>query len=561
MQDRKHTLRFSVIILTLLIILFVFSIKLILIQIFRSPQLADLAQKQHHYFVEIEPVRGTIFDRNLRPMAFNVPVYSLYANPKVMTEYEKGRAKNVLSDVLSLSPAYLEERFNRDKYFIWLKRKLSLEATEQIRRLDLKGLGLRRESERFYPNGSLAAHIIGFTDTDNKGLEGLELSYDHFLKGKAGRMQVLRDARQTALQVEQNFLPPRDGFNLVLTIDETIQYVAERALEKAYQKHNAKAGSIIVMDVRTGEIVALANLPTYHLDEAFKSDTENRTNRAVSHVYEPGSVFKVITAAAALEEEIFVEDDKIFCENGQYRIANHTLTDHRPHGILTFKEVLGVSSNIGVAKIAQKIGPQTIYEYGKRFRFGMPTGIDLRGEVSGWLKGPSEWSKTTIGAIPIGYEVTVTPLQLVCAISAIANGGVYMRPFLVKYVKDNKNQIIRSFEPQVVDRVISMDTSNRLNKILQEAVEKGTGKSAQIKGVLVAGKTGTARKVIDGKYSQGKYYASFMGFAPADHPRLAIVVVIDQPHPSYFGGTVSAPVFQEVMANALKYLKVTEGEH
>jgi cell division protein FtsI/penicillin-binding protein 2 len=558
MEQRKNALRFSLVVLTLIISLSVFSVKLILIQIFKSPYLTGLAAKQHNFFIELEPVRGTIFDRNLRPMAFNVPVYSLFANPKIMTEEDKKEAVEKLSSLIGLSPEFIEGRLRRNKYFVWLKRKLSIDVTEQVKKLKLKGIDFRRESERFYPNGSLAAHLIGFADTDNKGLEGMELFYDSYLKGKAGKMRVLRDARQTSLQVEQDYLPPQDGFSLTLTIDETIQYITERALENAFKKHDAKAGSVIVMDVKTGEILALANQPTYNLDEVFKSNVENRTNRAVSYVYEPGSVFKVVTAAAALEENLFSEEDKINCETGQYRIANHTLTDHTPHGMLTFNEVIGKSSNIGVVKIAQKIGPNLVYKYGRRFRFGMPTGIDLRGEVSGWLKDPSQWSKTTIGAIPIGYEITVTPLQLVSAIAAIANEGVFMRPFVVKYVRDDKDQIIKQFDPKVIDRVISSDTAHRMSEILKGVVESGTGKKAQIKGIEVAGKTGTARKVIDGKYAQGKYYASFMGFAPADDPRLAIVVVMDQPHPSYFGGTVSAPVFQEIMANSLKYLKISE---
>ncbi|MCK5081611.1 MAG: hypothetical protein KAR31_01770, partial [Candidatus Omnitrophica bacterium] len=492
-----------------------FSVKLLLIQVFNSSHLGNLAQKQHNYFVELEPVRGTIYDRNSRPLAFNVPVYSLFANPRSMSEEEKTEAIEQLASVLGLEPDFLRERLVRDKYFVWLKRKLSSDLAGQIKKMKIKGIGFRRESKRYYPNGSLAAHVIGFAGTDNMGLEGLELSYNKYLKGKEGKMQVLRDARQRQLQMGESFLPPRDGFHLVLTIDETIQYIAERALYKAYKKHDAKAASIIVMDVETGEILALANQPTYDLDNVAQSNIENRTNRAISYVYEPGSVFKIITAAAALEEDIFTEEDKIYCENGKYRIANHILTDHREHGTLAFKDVFGLSSNIGVAKIAQKIGPDNVYKYGQRFRFGIPTGIDLNGEVSGWLKDPSQWSKTTIGAIPIGYEVTVTPLQLVCAISSIANEGVYMRPFVVKYVKDNQGQHIKSFDPQIVDRAISPDTARRVKEILKGVVETGTGKRAQIKGVEVAGKTGTARKVIDGKYVRGKYYASFMGFAPA----------------------------------------------
>ncbi|MBN1870728.1 MAG: penicillin-binding protein [Candidatus Omnitrophica bacterium] len=558
MQNRKHSLRFSLVILALLTCLFIFLVKLLLIQVFKSTHLTNLAQKQHNYFVELEPVRGTIYDRNLRPLAFNVPVYSLFANPRSMSEEDKKEAVEQLAPLLGMSPDFLLERLDREKYFVWLKRKLPAEVTDQIKKLKIKGIDFRRESKRYYPNGSLASHIIGFAGTDNAGLEGLELSYDKYLRGKEGQMQVLRDARQIQLQMREWFIPPQDGFHIVLTIDETIQYIAESALEKAYKHYDAKAASIIVMDIATGELLALANRPTYDLDHAADSAIESRTNRAISFVYEPGSVFKVVTAAAALEEDIFTEEDKIYCENGQYRIANHILSDHTPHGTLSFRDVFGLSSNIGVTKIAQKVGAANIYKYGRRFRFGMPTGIDLEGEVSGWLKDPSQWSKTTIGAIPIGYEVTVTPLQLVCALSSIANEGVYMRPFVVKYVKDNQGEYIKSFEPQIIDRTISPDTARRVTEILKGVVETGTGKKAQIKGMTVAGKTGTARKVANGHYIQGKYYASFMGFAPADNPRLAVVVVLNQPYPSYFGGTVAAPVFQEVMSNALKYLKISE---
>lgn len=558
MHNRKHDLRFSLVTFTLIGCLLIFAVKLVLIQVFKSSYLASLAEQQHNYFIELEPVRGTIYDRNLRPLAFNVPVYSLFANPKSMSADDKSEAANHLSTLLNLSPAYLQERLSRNKYFVWLKRKMSLDETEQIKKLKLKGIGFQKESKRYYPNGSLAAHIIGFAGTDNEGLEGLELSYNTYLKGKGGKLQVLRDAHQRQLQLGESFVPAQDGFHLVLTIDETIQYIAERALDKAYQQYNAKGASIIVMDVHTGEILALANRPTYSLDEVSTSSIENRTNRAISYVYEPGSVFKMITAAAALEEGIFVEEDKIFCENGKYKVANNILTDHHPYGTLTFTEVIGFSSNIGVAKIAQKIGSDNVYKYGRLFRFGISTGIDLKGEVNGWLKSPSQWSKTTIGAIPIGYEVTVTPLQLVGAIASVANEGVYMRPFVVKYVKDSKNEVIKSFEPQVMDRAISPETSRRLTEILKWVVENGTGKKARIEGMAVAGKTGTARKVVDGKYAGGKYYGSFMGFAPADHPRLAAIVVVDEPRPSYFGGTVAAPVFQEVMMNALKYLRVAE---
>ncbi|OGX38066.1 MAG: hypothetical protein A3D87_02650 [Omnitrophica WOR_2 bacterium RIFCSPHIGHO2_02_FULL_50_17] len=555
MENRKYALRFSLIFLVLIACLLVFSVRLIWIQVFWADHLARLAQKQHRHLVELEPVRGAIYDRKMRPLAFNVPVYSLFANPKMMTISDKQQAVRQLSILLSMDPHVLEEDLGRDRYFVWLKRKLSPELAEKIKQMQIKGLGFRKESRRSYPAAHLAAHVIGFAGIDNEGLEGLELFYNKELKGKPGYMRILRDAHQRELIIDDAFVPPHDGLHLVLTIDETVQYIAEQALEKAYQKYQAQSASIIVMDTRTGEILALANRPTYNLENYAAASPLSRTNRAMSYVYEPGSVFKVVTAVAALEEGRFSEKDKIFCENGRYKIANNILTDHHPYGMLTFNQVFGFSSNIGVAKIAQRLGPDIIYKYGRRLRFGIKTGMDLQGEVSGWLKAPSLWSKTTIGAIPIGYEVTVTPLQLVCMMTAIANKGVYLRPFVVKYIKNSGDQIIKSFEPQTVDRVVSEETARRVTEILKGVVEEGTGQHARIQGVEVAGKTGTARKVIQGSYSEGKYYATFAGFAPADNPRVAVIVVVDEPHPSYFGGTVAAPVFKEVVENALKYLE------
>lgn len=532
-----------------------------LIQVFRADHLAALAAKQHNHSIEIEPIRGTISDRRLKPLALNVTAYSLYANPRMMSQVDKEEAVKNLSVILHLDPQFIEKRLAKDRFFVWIKRKLPVELADSIEELNINGLDFIKESKRYYPNGSLAAHLIGFSGIDNSGLEGIELYYNSFLKGESGWRQLLRDARQRDLMIEKKYISPRDGYNIVLTIDETIQYIAERALEAALHKHNAKAASIIVMDVKTGEILALANQPTYDLDHVGRSSIESRTNRAISFVYEPGSVFKIVTAAAALEEEAFTEADQIFCENGEYRIANHTLHDHHPHGTLTFAEVFQYSSNIGTSKIAQKLGPDKIYEYGQRFRFGIKTNIDILGEVNGYLKSPKLWSKTSIGAIPMGQEVTVTPLQLVAAIAAIANGGVYMQPYVVKSIKDIHNEVIKAFNPKELGRVISEDTAKRVTDILVGVVEEGTGKRAKIDGVKVAGKTGTAQKVVNGTYSHSDFYATFMGFAPADNPRIAAVIVFDEPRPSHFGGTVSGPVFKEVVENTLKYLESSQEEY
>ncbi len=558
MHLRKHDLRFILVFLFFFLALFIFAIKLTLIQVFRSEHLAALAKKQQNHYVELEPVRGAILDRNLRPLAFNIPVDSLYANPKTMTAEDKKRAIQQLPAILQMSSGDISDRVGKNKYFVWMKRKLSAEEAKQVNNLRIRGLGFRKESKRFYPNGSLAAHVIGFASVDNDGLEGLELFYNKELKGSSGWMRILRDAHQRELMLERDYFLAKNGYHVVLTIDETIQYLAESALEKAMKKHNAKGASIIVIDVKTGEILAFANLPTYNLDHAAQSPVANRTNRAISFFYEPGSVFKIVTAAAALEEEQFVETDKIFCENGSYKVANHILHDHRPHGTLTFREVFEMSSNIGVTKIAQKLGPEIIYKYGKRFRFGELTGIDMYGEVAGYLKPVSQWSKTSIGAIPIGQEVVVTPLQLIYAMAAIANDGVMMKPSFVKAIKDGQEKIIRSFEPQVAGRVISVETARRLTEILVGVTENGTAPQAKIQGIRVAGKTGTAQKVVGGAYSHSQFYATFMGYAPADNPQLAAIVVFDEPHPSYFGGTVAAPVFQEVIENSLKYLQTLD---
>lgn len=554
MHFRKCALRFGCVFVLLFLSLFYFTFKLICIQCFRSSYLAALADKQHNYGFKLEPVRGTIFDRRLRPIAVNIPVQSLYANPRRMTPSDKRKALENLPAILSIPQDFVKERLNRRKYFVWLARKLPDDKVKAIKELNIKGLAFLKDSKRHYPNNHLAAHLIGFAGTDNEGLEGLELQFNSHLKGKDGWSQIIRDARQRELLIEKNYIPPQNGFNLVLTIDETIQYIAEQALDKAYQANNALGGSIIVLDPRTGEILALANRPTYSLDEFDKSVPESRTNRALAYVYEPGSVFKIVAASAALEEGVFTEEDKIFCENGAYKVGNHILHDYHPYGTLTFQGVIENSSNIGVTKIAQKMGPATYYKYAKRFRFGMKTGVDMVGEVEGWVKPPAQWSKTTIGAMPIGQEVTVTPLQLVCAIGAIANDGVYMKPYIVKYITDDKNEIIKAQQPQIVDRVISQDTARRVTKILTAVVEKGTGKMARIKDIPVAGKTGTAQKVINGQYSGSKFFATFIGFVPADKPRLAMVVMFDDPHPNHFGGTVAAPVFKEVAENALKYL-------
>ncbi len=525
-----------------------------MIQVFRSSYLAEKAEKQHNHVVDLEPRRGTIYDRAGRALALNVAAYSVYANPRAMSEEQKSSAAARLSVLLGIGSAELERRMAREKSFVWLARKIPPEQYEQLKGIKMPGVGSLRESRRFYPNGELAAHLIGFANIDNVGLQGVEQEFEKYLHGTKGVAQFLRDARQRDLMIEKDFIEPKDGFDVVLTIDETIQFIAESALQKAYEKHSALDASVIVLDPKTGEVLAFATRPTFRPDAAEKSPVENRTNRTVAFVYEPGSVFKIVTATAALEEGVTNEEEDIFCENGHYLVGGHILKDAHPKGHLTFREVIVESSNIGTVKIAQRLGPAKIYEYARRFHFGESTHIGMAGEVRGWLKPVSRWSKTSIGAVPIGQEVTVTAVQLVRAIAAIANDGVMMRPYFVKYVRAPNGTILEERKPEVVGRVMKSDTARRLRSILQDVIDHGTAVQAKMKDIPAGGKTGTAQKVVGGAYSHDKFVASFIGFAPVEDAKLAIVVTIDEPHHGYYGGVVAGPVFKEIVENSLKYM-------
>ena len=528
--------------------------RLFFIQCFRNKYLTHLAYKQQNLFIHLEPQRGTIFDRNLRPQAINLPSESLYAVPGEIKEKKVVIKK--LFPILKLEQSYLEERLNSNKSFIWLARKLSTDVANKIKRLNFAGLNFIKESRRVYPNAHLASHLIGFAGLDNKGLEGVELFYDQYLAGSNGWGILLRDARQERLGLWEKLVMPCNGYNLVLTIDEVIQFIVEREFDRIMKKYHPRGGSIVVLNPWTGEILALANRPTFDLNQASKVDVRVRRNRAITDLIEPGSVFKIITASAALEETEINEKDRFFCENGAYRVANHILHDHRPHGWLSFREVIEKSSNIGVTKIAQTIGKDLLYKYIRKFGFGVKAGIDLPGEISGMIKQPENWSGLSIGAIPIGQEVGITVLQLASAISVIANQGKLMKPYLVAEIQDEQGLTIKRFFPQVISQVISPQTALRIKEILVGVIKNGTGKLALMNNLRTAGKTGTAQKLeSDGRYSHRKFIASFIGFAPADNPKIAIALVIDEPRPQYFGGVVCAPAFKEICEGVSGYLE------
>lgn len=559
MYISNYRRRVEAVFLLFLIFLTLCIARLLFIQFFRSSYLSGIAKKQHNLFVELEPRRGTIYDSNLKAQTVNISLDSLYASDNEIEDKAKPEIIRQLSTILNLEPAYLRDRLYRKKSFIWLARKVTAQQSEAIKKLNIKGLGFLKETKRNYPESYLASHIIGFAGLDNTGLEGIEVYYDRYLKGQAGWALFLRDARQKKLDLWEKMVLPKDGYDLVLTIDEVIQYIAERELDKAFNNYRAKGASIVVMDPHTGAILALANRPTYDLNENSRTGKEQLRNRAICDLFEPGSVFKIVTLSAALEEKRVNEEDKFFCENGSYKVFTHTLHDHRPHGWLTFREVIEQSSNIGTTKVAQILGPDIIFRYIKLFGFGSKLGIDLPGEISGMVKEPRFWSKISIAALPIGQEVGVTTLQLAAAISIIANGGQLMRPYIVQEIRDKYGETIKKFSPAMIRKVISIETALRVKKILTGAVENGTGKLAKVSGFTAAGKTGTAQKLEpNGTYSHNKFIASFIGFAPAEDPLIAIAITFDEPRPYYFGGVVAAPVFSLVASDVIRYLKTNQ---
>ena len=525
-------------------------------QLGAAKPLSKLALDQYKTFIRLLPRRGVIYDRNLRELAVSINLNSIFADPQEIEDKEATAKK--LSKVLGIGADKILQKLNEKSRFAWIARKVQPDIERDARRLKIKGIGFIKEPHRVYPNGTLASHIIGFSGMDNEGLEGVELLYDKFLKGAVGWRYTIRDAKKReVLGYEFKEIPPADGNEVILTIDSVVQAVAEKELEKAFKKYNAKGASIVVMDPHTGDILALANRPTYDPNNLEEYPIEARRNRAICDFFEPGSSFKIVTASAVLEEGLVKRDDEFFCENGKFKRERHIYHDHKPHGWLTFNDVIKYSSNIGTMKLALKLGERRLYRYIKRFGFGKKTGIGLPGEVDGIIRHPDKWSKLSICSISMGQEVTATALQLACAISSIANGGYFIKPRIVMKIQDKTGYAIERFKPKRLHRVISEETADEVKEILRTVIEGGTGRFAEIKDYPPAGKTGTAQKVDpDGTYSHRNFMASFIGFLPYDKPRFVVVVIMDEPRPYYYGGTVCAPVFKKVAEQVMRYYKI-----
>ncbi len=528
------------------------------LHVVQAPKLQDRADQQRQKVVELAPQRGSILDRNGDPLALSLNAESLYADPKLVKNPAEVAAR--LAKLLEMDKSELVKLLSEKKRFVWIKRKLDPTVARQVRELRLDGFQFAAEHKRYYPQASVGAHIVGFTGLDPKGLEGIELEYDRLLQGEPERLVIQQDARKRGLATgEQEELAETAGHSLQLTLDRSLQYVAEKELARVIKEFKAKSGSVVVMEPASGRILALANQPNYNPNLPNKSRTSSRRNRAVTDMYEPGSTFKPFLLAGALEEKIVRPNQKTYCENGRYEVGGKVIRDTKKHHKLTLTEMLKYSSNIGFAKLGKALERERFYSYIRDFGFGEPTGVDLPGEVSGLLRSPSRWFEIDLAAISFGQGLSITPLQIATAMSAIANGGVLMEPYLVERIINAKGETADRRLPQVRRRVVSEQTAKLVREMMVAVTEPGgTGTRAALPGYRVAGKTGTAQKVdpVTGGYSIDKRVSSFIGFVPAESPALVISVVVDEPEGKGYGGVVAAPVFARIAEQSLNHLNI-----
>jgi cell division protein FtsI (penicillin-binding protein 3) len=554
-QDRVHVRLLIIAGVAFLWMTAVFG-RLTYLQLFRHSDYLARALRQQQRTFEITPERGAIYDRNGRPLAMSVPVDSAFGVPAEIAD--EHLAARLLSGVVGVPQEVLESRFESSRSFVWISRKLPPEKADAINKLNLKGIYLQKENQRFYPKRELAAHVLGFVDLDEKGLMGIERELDSQIRGKSERIVVMADARQRWFDgVEAQ---RERGASVVLTLDEKIQYTAERELAAAIAKTRAAAGTVIVMNPNTGEILALANWPKFNPNKASDAAAETWMNRAVSAIYEPGSTFKLITLTAAFDQGITHPDEIFDCENGAVYISGHRIRDHKPFGLLTVSDILAKSSDVGAIKIALRLGAPKFYDYIRAFGFGTPTGVELPYESRGRVERLEDWKPISLGAISMGQEIGVTPVQLITAVSAIANGGLLYKPHVIAELRRGEKVLPADgpLTPSEPKRVIRPETAATLRRLMEGVVLRGTGPLAHLDGWTSAGKTGTAQKIdpTTGRYSPTQYIASFTGFAPINNPAVTILVSLDSPVGLHEGGDVAAPVFKRIAEQVLAYLDV-----
>lgn len=526
--------------------------RLVFLQIVMYDKYSKLAGKIQYTEKSIPAQRGNIYDRNGNILAMDIPARTLYIDTRHVEDRQ--RTIKLLSSILKIPESEIEEKFS-EKY-PRIKRKLSVEEYSAIEKEKIKGVVFEDEYMRVYPQGRLACHVLGSTNIDGKGMEGVELQYDDVLSGETGLVTILRDGRGNYLSSFSKVRSqPKKGKDIYLTIDQKIQQIVEEEIARCWETSSPKKISVIVMDPSTGEILAMANKPDFDPNCPGKFPAEFRKNYAVTDLFEPGSIFKIVTAAAVLEEKKAELNEVFNCEGGKWFIRGHILHDAHPYGPLDFQHIIIKSSNIGTVKLALRLGEETLYRYIRKFCFGEKTGIDLPGEIRGILRPIERWSDYSITAIPIGQEVAVTCLQAIRAISVFANGGYLVQPHVLKKIAPSEYSKLPSTTSK--DPIISAETVSTLNTILAKVVsEEGTALKAKIQGYTICGKTGTAQKVENGRYSHTKFVASFIGFIPLESPKVAILVNVDEPRGAYYGGAVAAPVFKEIAWRIMQYMQV-----
>ncbi|OGP85892.1 MAG: hypothetical protein A2Z08_00990 [Deltaproteobacteria bacterium RBG_16_54_11] len=519
----------------------------------------SLTVAQNQYYarrINLAPPRGTIYDSKARVLAVSMRVNSLYAQPDKIDN--KGAVAAKLAPILGKDAGEIAGLLSSPKPFVWLQRKITPLQQERIEALHLAGVDFIPESRRFYPNFDLGSHIIGFVGMDSQGLEGLEGAYEKYLKTANNYVVLERDALGRWIYIPEREKGMNAPHNLHLTLDLRIQYIAERELRREVIEQKAAGGMAVVMEPATGKILALAVQPSFNPNLFEEYGPARWRNRAVTDSFEPGSVMKVFLLAAVLKEGITKENDVIFCENGAQTIQGHTIHDVSPHGWLSMRDIIRYSSNIGSYKVGKKLGAERYYRYLDAFGFTETTGIDLLGEIAGKIHSPASWSPVDLAIISFGQGVSVTSLQLITALSCIANGGNLMKPYLVERITDEEGKVVAEFSPQVRRSVLSQEICRRITSVMKEVVASGTGMRGRIPGYEVAGKTATAQKIdlTTGKYAKDKTVASFMGFLPADDPRVAILVVVDEPRNSPYGGATATPVFKRIAEELMRYMGV-----
>jgi len=538
--------------------MFLIGARLVQLQISQHADFTARARNQQLSAIDTSPTRGQVLDRQGRELARSIDTESFFADAREISD-PNDTAKRIASvtgqDRDELSKR-LATAIDAKKQFVWISRRLDIDSANKLDKMELKGVYSRKESKRYYPNDSLAAHVLGFVGTEQIGLSGVEQYYNEKIRGEGGKVYLEMDRERHAFESYE--VQPNPGQTVVLTIDQTIQYRTEQALSAAVERAHAKSGTAIVMDPQTGEILALANAPSFDPNQPQKDSAEARTNNALQNTYEPGSTFKIVAYSAAIEKGLVRPEDKIDCQMGQITVAGRLIHDHHPFGVLTVADALAQSSNVGAIKLGLLVGNESMYDYMKRLGFGSRTGIDLAGESPGQLRSLSRWQPSSIGSLAMGQEIAVTSLQMATAYCVLANDGMLVKPHVVRELRAPDGTVIFQAKPEA-RRALKPETTAALRNMLEGVTLHGTARKAQLDGYTAAGKTGTAQK-IDPKtrtYSATKYIGSFVGFAPVNHPAVVIIVVIDEPEGAYHGGDVAAPVFREIAEQILPDLSVS----